>query len=134
MKRRWAAWREWLRGRQVTNVAYRVAVAAVGLAVLAAGILAIPYPGPGAAIVIVGLGILATEFSWARRWLKLVKVRYDAVMAWVAHQHIVVRVLIWTFMAAVAVVTLWLIGVIGWLASRAGVEWPWLHSPIGRGW
>jgi uncharacterized protein (TIGR02611 family) len=133
VKRRWAGWRDWLRGRRVANVAYRVAVAVVGLAVLAAGILAIPYPGPGAAIVIVGLGILATEFSWARRWLTIVKVRYDAVMAWVARQHISVRILIWTFTAAVAVATLWLVGVIGWLVSLAGVEWPWLQSPIGRG-
>ena len=33
------------------------------------GILAIPYPGPGWAIVFVGLGILATEFEWARQLL-----------------------------------------------------------------
>ena len=52
------------------------------LAVLALGILAIPYPGPGWAIVFIGLGILATEFVWARRLLKFAKHRYDKVMAW----------------------------------------------------
>ncbi len=134
MKRRWDVLRDVLRDRPVANVVYRLAVAVVGLAVLAAGILAIPYPGPGAAMVILGLGILATEFSWARRWLKRVKVRYDAVTAWVARQHIFIRGLITAFMAAVAVLTLWLVGVIDWLASLAGVEWPWLQSPIGLGW
>ena len=123
--------RDGLRRRPVANVVYRVAVAVLGLAVLVAGILAIPYPGPGAAIVILGLGILASEFSWAQRWLEAVKVRYDAMRAWVADQHIVVPVLIWTLMAALAVVTLWLVGVIGLLASLVGVEWPWLQSPMG---
>ena len=41
----------------------------VGLLVLGVGILAIPYPGPGWAIVFIGLAILATEFEWARKLL-----------------------------------------------------------------
>ena len=48
---------------------YRIVVGVVGLAVLGVGIVAIPYPGPGWAIVFVGLAILATEFDWARRLL-----------------------------------------------------------------
>ena len=51
MKRRWARWRDRLRDRPAADFSYRVAVAVAGLAVLGAGILAIPYPGPGWAIV-----------------------------------------------------------------------------------
>lgn len=47
--------------------AYRVAYAIAGVVVLAVGVLAIPLPGPGWAIVFVGLGMLALEFVWAER-------------------------------------------------------------------
>ena len=69
MKRRWARWRDRLRDRPTAEFGYRIAVAVIGLAVLAVGIVAIPYPGPGWAVVFVGLAILATEFDWARRLL-----------------------------------------------------------------
>ena len=82
MKRRWARWRDRLRDRPAAEFGYRIVVAVVGLAVLGVGILAIPYPGPGWAIVFVGLAILATEFDWARRLLAYTRKRYDKVMAW----------------------------------------------------
>ena len=69
IRRRWARWRDRLRDQRAADFAYRIVVAVVGLAVLAVGILAIPYPGPGWAIVFLGLGILATEFRWAQRLL-----------------------------------------------------------------
>ena len=72
---------------------YRIVVAVVGLAILAVGIVAIPYPGPGWAIVFVGLGILATEFDWARRLLAYAKERYDTVMDWFRRQGRWVQVL-----------------------------------------
>jgi uncharacterized protein (TIGR02611 family) len=86
MKRRWARWRDRLRERPAAEFGYRIAVAVIGLAVLAVGILAIPYPGPGWAIVFVGLAILATEFDWARRLLAYTRKRYDKVMAWFRRQ------------------------------------------------
>ncbi len=58
---------------------------------LAVGILAIPYPGPGWAIVFVGLAILATEFDWARRLLAYTRKRYDKVMAWFRRQGLWVQ-------------------------------------------
>ncbi len=69
IRRRWARWRDRLRERRDADFVYRIVVGVVGLAVLGVGILAIPYPGPGWAIVFVGLAILATEFDWARRLL-----------------------------------------------------------------
>ncbi|MDT5160252.1 MAG: hypothetical protein QOC90_562, partial [Mycobacterium sp.] len=86
MKRRWARWRDRLRDKPVAEFGYRITVAIIGLAVLAVGILAIPYPGPGWAIVFVGLAILATEFDWARRLLAYTRKRYDKVMAWFRRQ------------------------------------------------
>jgi uncharacterized protein (TIGR02611 family) len=133
VRRRWARWRDSLRDRPVADFAYRILVAVTGLAVLAGGIVAIPYPGPGWAIVFLGLAILATEFAWAHHVLKYAKTRYDATMAWFRRQHITVRALGAVFTAAVVVATLWLLGVIGWSAELAGIEWTWLRSPIGLG-
>lgn len=91
MKRRWARWRDGLRERRIADFTYRVVVGVVGVAILGVGILAIPYPGPGWAIVFLGLAILASEFSAAQRVLKWVRGRYDAAMDWFKRQHIAAK-------------------------------------------
>jgi uncharacterized protein (TIGR02611 family) len=133
VKRRWARWRDRLRDRRRAEFVYRIVVGVLGLAILSVGILAIPYPGPGWAIVFVGLAILATEFDWARRLLAYTRERYDKVMAWFTAQGLWVQVLGAAFTAAVVLATLWLLGALGWAAGLVGVEAKWLKSPIGLG-
>ncbi len=133
IRHRWARWRDRLRERRRTELVYRIVVGVVGLAVLSVGILAIPYPGPGWAIVFVGLGILATEFDWARRLLAYAKERYEKAMDWFHDQHIAIQVLGGIFTALIVAVTLWLLGALDWTAELVGVDWPWLNSPIGIG-
>jgi uncharacterized protein (TIGR02611 family) len=133
VKRRWARWRDRLRDRPAAEFGYRIAVAVIGLVVLAVGILAIPYPGPGWAIVFVGLAILATEFDWARRLLAYTRQRYDKVMAWFRRQGLWVQSMGAAFTAAIVVGTLWLFGVVGWSAGLVGLDHQWLKSPIGLG-
>jgi len=133
IRRRWARWRDRLRERRKAEFVYRIAVAMVGLAVLAVGIVAIPYPGPGWALVFLGLGILATEFRWAQLVLHWVKERYDRVMDWFKRQGLWVRVLGAAFTAAVVVATLWLLGAIGFFSDLVGLEHELLKSPIGLG-
>jgi uncharacterized protein (TIGR02611 family) len=132
-KRDWARWRDRLRERPVADLAYRITVGVVGTLVLAVGIITIPYPGPGWAVVFLGLGILATEFRAAQVVLHYARVRYDAVMAWFFRQHIAVKALSALFTAAVVVVTLWLFGAVGLVARWVGIDWPWLTSPLGIG-
>jgi uncharacterized protein (TIGR02611 family) len=132
-KRRWARWRDRLRDRRRAEFVYRIVVGVLGLAILGVGILAIPYPGPGWAIVFVGLAILATEFDWARRLLAYTRDRYDKVMAWFKAQGLWVQVLGVAFTAAVVLATLWFLGALGWAAGLVGVEAKWLKSPIGLG-
>jgi uncharacterized protein (TIGR02611 family) len=133
LRRRWRRWRDRLRERRRAEFVYRIVVGVIGLFVLGLGILAIPYPGPGWAIVFVGLGILATEFDWARRLLAYVRVRYDKVMDWFKRQGLWVQALGVLFTAAVVVGTLWLLGAVHWSARLAGLEHEWLKSPIGLG-
>lgn len=131
--RKWSRWRDGLRDRRVADLTYRVVVGIVGVAVLAAGIVAIPYPGPGWAIVFIGLGILASEFEWAHRLLTYVRMRYDKVMDWFGRQGRWVQALGIAFTAAVVVGTLWLFGALGWVAGLVGLDWPWLKSPLMSG-
>jgi uncharacterized protein (TIGR02611 family) len=133
LKRRWARWRDRLRERRAADLTYRVVVGVVGLVVLGVGILAIPYPGPGWAIVFVGLAILATEFEWAHRLLKYTRERYDRVMTWFKAQGRWVQALGFVLTAVVVVGTLWLLGGLSWFANLVGVEQSWLKSPVGIG-
>jgi uncharacterized protein (TIGR02611 family) len=48
-------------------------VAVIGLTVLAIGVAMIVLPGPAIVVIPLGLGILATEFVWARSLLNRVK-------------------------------------------------------------
>lgn len=133
VKRRWTRWRDQLRGRRSADFVYRIVVGVVGLIVLGAGIVAIPYPGPGWAIVFIGLGILATEFDWARRLLAYAKERYDKVMDWFHRQHPIVQILGGLITALIVAVTLWLLGALDWSAELVGLDHEWLNSPIGIG-
>ena len=53
-----------------TKVVRRVIVSVVGATVLLIGIALLLLPGPAFVVIPVGLAILATEYAWARRWLK----------------------------------------------------------------
>ena len=50
--------------------AKRIAIFVVGATVSLFGVLLLVLPGPGLLIVFLGLTILATEFVWARLWLR----------------------------------------------------------------
>jgi len=55
--------------------ARRVIVVVVATTVLPIGLAMLVLPGPAVAVIPVGLGILATEFLWARRYLRRIRDR-----------------------------------------------------------
>ena len=59
--------------------ARKVIIAVVGVTVLTLGIDMIFLPGPASIVTPVGLGILATEFIWAKRLLRYVRGQIDRV-------------------------------------------------------
>jgi uncharacterized protein (TIGR02611 family) len=125
------AFRAKVRAHPVWNLVWRIAVGVLGTAVLVLGVLAIPYPGPGWLIVFAGLGILATEFTWAGRLLRFVRRYYDRWMSWVRRQNRVVQALLGLATLAVVLTTLWLLDALWLVARLVGLsEWTWLHSPI----
>ncbi|WP_072802279.1 TIGR02611 family protein [Rhodococcoides yunnanense] len=112
------------------DLAYRITIGVVGLVVLGLGILAIPYPGPGWLIVFAGLGILASEFTWAHRLLKFARKHYDRFMEWFGRQSIVVKACGVLLTTGIVLVTLWLLGTLSLVGGWIGLDWSWLASPV----
>jgi uncharacterized protein (TIGR02611 family) len=111
--------------------AYRIGVGIVGALVLAAGIVAIPYPGPGWLIVFAGLAILASEFTWARRLLHYARGKYDAWIDWLKAQKLWVRLVVLTATGLVVLGTLYLLNAFYLVAGWVGLGgWTWLASPL----
>lgn len=59
--------------RFILRSSKRIAVLAIGLALLGAGIVMLVVPGPGLLVIIGGLAVLATEFAWAEAMLDRAK-------------------------------------------------------------
>jgi uncharacterized protein (TIGR02611 family) len=59
-----------LRLHQAPEVIRKVVIGVIGATVLLIGIALIVLPGPAFIVIPIGLGILATEFIWARRAFK----------------------------------------------------------------
>jgi len=110
--------------------AKRGLIGIVGGVVLVAGVIMIPYPGPGWLVVFAGLGILSTEFAWAQRVLDYARDKYDAWTQWVAKQNVAVKSLIWLLTALVVVVTIWLLNGYGIINNVLNLGWDWVRSPL----
>ncbi|MEU9333485.1 TIGR02611 family protein [Streptomyces sp. NPDC048290] len=64
---------DFIKARRLLHVSWQVGVFVVGLAVVVAGIIMLPLPGPGWVVIFGGMAIWATEFVWAQlvlRWTK----------------------------------------------------------------
>jgi tellurite resistance protein TerC len=53
--------------------ARRIVILIVGMTVLLIGVAMLVLPGPAIVVIPVGLAILATEYAWARRWLRIIR-------------------------------------------------------------
>jgi uncharacterized protein (TIGR02611 family) len=102
-------------------------VGVVGGLVVVIGLILVPFPGPGWLIVIVGLFILASEFTWAQRLLDFVKAKVKAWTDWVTDQSWPVRLAVGlvtaAFVGAVLYGVAYLTGVPGWVPG-------WLVPPL----
>ena len=52
----------------------KLIVAVIGLTILLLGVAMVVLPGPAFIVIPLGLGILATEFAWARRAVRRARV------------------------------------------------------------
>ncbi|MFD7504520.1 TIGR02611 family protein [Streptomyces sp. NPDC001700] len=64
---------QFIKRSRTLHLSWQVGVFVVGLAVVVAGIIMLPLPGPGWLVIFGGMAIWATEFVWAQlvlRWTK----------------------------------------------------------------
>jgi uncharacterized protein (TIGR02611 family) len=119
---RWA-WRARIKARPSTRRLYRAVVGVVGVAIVLLGIVALPAPGPGWAIIFVGLAVLASEFEKAQQILDFAKKHVHRWTVWITQQHLAVRVLVGLAILALVLGIFWayfaLAGVPGWLPDLA---------------
>lgn len=131
---RWA-WRARIKSRRGTRRAYRVVVGVVGVAIVLLGIVALPAPGPGWAIIFVGLAVLASEFEKAQQLLDFAKRHVHRWTTWITRQHVVVRLLVGLAVLALVLGIFWayfaVVGVPTWLPDVA--EEPLLQLVPGLG-
>jgi uncharacterized protein (TIGR02611 family) len=101
-----------VRGLPGGALIWRIGITVVGLLVIAVGIILLPLPGPGWLIIFAGLGLLATEYTWAAQLLRWVRRRFIIWAQWTRRQRFVVRfaltVATLVFLGAVLAGTWWL--------------------------
>lgn len=95
---------------------WRIGVTAVGVLVIAIGVLLLPLPGPGWLVIFAGLGLLATEYAWAARLLGWLRGHVLRSTRWATRQAVAVRVVLGVgalvFLLAVVLGTWWLYTII----------------------
>lgn len=65
-----------MKGNRSLRHAKRLIIGVVGATILLIGLVLLVLPGPGFIVIILGLGILATEFVWAKSLLEKAKHHY----------------------------------------------------------
>src|SRR6188508_2297925 len=83
-----------IRATSSGRLALKIGIGVLGGLVIALGIILIPFPGPGWAIVILGLAIWAVEFAWAKNLLEFTKRNVKAWTSWIGRQSLPMRALI----------------------------------------
>lgn len=112
----------------------KIVITLVGGLVLLAGVVMIFTPGQGILAIVLGLAILATEYTWAERWLK--KARDKAAEA--RHRAVQMDPKVRRRRLLLAAVALLVVGaaVVAYLAtydwpSFAVDSWDWVQSLAG---
>lgn len=127
---RYRGFRSGVARNPVLDLTFRVAVGVVGVAVVILGVIALPAPGPGWAIIFLGLGILATEFEGARKILVWVRARYQAWVHWLGRQRRITRLLVSAGILLLVAVCAWFVGAFALVGAWMRLEWDWLSSPV----
>jgi uncharacterized protein (TIGR02611 family) len=68
------------RTNRALDATWKLIVLVVGLSILGLGIFFLLFPGPGWATILLGLVVLASEYTWAKRLLNPVK-RFTSALA-----------------------------------------------------
>ncbi|MCF8601961.1 TIGR02611 family protein [Gordonia sp. HY442] len=102
----------------------------VGVLVTAVGVITIPYPGPGWAIVFLGLLILSQELEWAARLRRWIMDKLNTFYSRYIDGNLLAQILLGIATCAIVIATLWLTGALHLAAGWVGIDADWLASPL----
>ncbi|MGY0022638.1 TIGR02611 family protein [Streptomyces sp. cg35] len=111
---------EFIQARRTLHLSWQVGVFIVGLAVVVAGIIMLPLPGPGWLVIFGGMAIWATEFVWAQLVLRWTKRKVTEATQRALDPKVRRRNIILTTIGLVVIAVL--VGVYVW---KFGLEMPW---------
>ncbi|GII55330.1 hypothetical protein Pth03_37190 [Planotetraspora thailandica] len=96
-----------IRSTPAGRLTLKIVVGVIGAAMIVAGLIMVPFPGPGWLVVFAGLAVLATEFAWASKLLAVVKEKVLAATDWLKRQNWFVRILSATLTLIIAAAIVW---------------------------
>ncbi|MFD5271116.1 TIGR02611 family protein [Streptomyces sp. NPDC058335] len=106
-----------IKARRILHLSWQVGIFVVGLAVVVAGIIMLPLPGPGWVVIFGGMAIWATEFVWAQlvlRWTKrkVTEAAQRALDPKVRRRNIILTSIGLVIIAAIMVFYVWKFGLV----------------------
>ncbi|MFB8027996.1 TIGR02611 family protein [Streptomyces sp. NPDC056465] len=106
-----------IQGSRVLHLSWQVGIFLVGLAVVGAGIVMLPLPGPGWLVIFGGMAIWATEFVWAQlvlRWTrrKVTEAAQRALDPKVRRRNIILTAVGLVIIAVLVGIYVWKFGVV----------------------
>ncbi|MDQ0747182.1 uncharacterized protein (TIGR02611 family) [Streptomyces africanus] len=111
---------EFVKARRLLHVSWQVGIFIIGLAVVVAGIIMLPLPGPGWVVIFGGMAIWATEFVWAQLVLRWTKRKVTEAAQRALDPRVRRRNIILTSIGLVIVAVL--VGIYVW---KFGIVMPW---------
>ncbi|MGW4566398.1 TIGR02611 family protein [Streptomyces sp. NPDC004561] len=108
---------EFIKARRFLHLSWQVGVFVVGLAVVVAGVIMLPLPGPGWVVIFGGMAIWATEFVWAQlvlRWTrrKVTEAAQRALDPRVRRRNITLTVIGLVIVAVLVAIYVWKFGLV----------------------
>ncbi|MGW2478768.1 TIGR02611 family protein [Streptomyces sp. NPDC001571] len=108
---------EFIKASRPLHLSWQVGVFVVGLAVVAAGIVMLPLPGPGWLVIFGGMAIWATEFVWAQlvlRWTrrKVTEAAQKALDPKVRRRNIILTTVGLVIVAVLVGIYMWKFGMV----------------------
>ncbi|WP_285566004.1 TIGR02611 family protein [Streptomyces sp. RTGN2] len=106
-----------IKASRTLHLSWQVGVFIVGLAVVGAGIVMLPLPGPGWLVIFGGMAIWATEFVWAQlvlRWTrrKVTEAAQRALDPKVRRRNITLTVIGLVIIAVLVGIYVWKFGIV----------------------
>ncbi|MGW1406921.1 TIGR02611 family protein [Streptomyces sp. NPDC002403] len=109
-----------IKASRTLHLSWQVGVFVVGLAVVVAGIIMLPLPGPGWLVIFGGMAIWATEFVWAQLVLRWTRRKVTEAAQRALDPKVRRRNIILTSVGLVIIAVL--VGIYVW---KFGITMPW---------